>query len=47
PRQIAFYLCKNLTNSTLKDIGDKIGKRDHSTIKHGVDKLHHYFCLPT
>ena len=39
PRHIAFYLCKKFTNSTLKDIGGKIGNRDHSTVKHGVDKI--------
>lgn len=37
-RQIVMYLCRQMTTSTQKQIGDLLG-RDHSTIKHGVDKI--------
>ncbi len=32
PRQIAMYLCKELTNKSLKSIGASFGGRDHSTV---------------
>ena len=35
-RQIAMYLCKNLTDSSLKTIGLHFGGRDHSTVIHAV-----------
>ncbi len=39
PRQIAMYLCKNLTDIPLDTIGALLGGRDHSTIIHGVKKI--------
>ena len=36
PRQIAMYLCKNMTDVPLDSIGALLGGRDHSTIIHGV-----------
>jgi len=39
-RQIIMYLCRNLINVPLKTIGIFLGGKDHSTIKHGVDKIH-------
>ncbi len=39
PRQIAMYLCKNLTDSPLDAIGSLLGGRDHSTIIHGHKKI--------
>ena len=39
PRQIAMYLCKNMTDSTVESIGVLLGKRDHSTVLHGVKKI--------
>ena len=39
PRQIAMYLCRNLTDSPLDYIGGLLGGRDHATIIHGVDKI--------
>lgn len=38
PRQIAMYLARKLTNSSLKGIGIKFGK-DHSTVIHACDKI--------
>ncbi len=39
PRQIAMYLCKNMTNSSLEMIGAILGGSDHSTIIHGIRKI--------
>ncbi len=39
PRQIAMYLSKELTKSSLPDIGDRFGKRDHTTVLHAVQKI--------
>ena len=39
PRQIAMYLCKNMTSTPLDTIGALLGGRDHSTIIHGVNKI--------
>lgn len=39
PRQIAMYLCRNLTQASLPDIGRKIGGRDHTTVLHSVSKI--------
>lgn len=39
PRQIAMYLCKNMTDISLDGIGSLLGGRDHSTIIHGIKKI--------
>lgn len=39
PRQICMYLCKELTNLSTTEIGEKLGKRDHSTVIHGCSKI--------
>ena len=39
PRQICMYLCRVLTGDSQKEIGAKLGKRDHSTIIHGINKI--------
>ena len=39
PRQICMYLCRNLTEFSLEDIGKAIGKRDHTTILYGIQKI--------
>ncbi len=39
PRQIAMYLCKNMTDHPLDSIGQLLGGRDHSTIIHGIKKV--------
>lgn len=39
PRQIAMYLCRKMTDTPLKSIGNLLGKRDHTTIIHGADKI--------
>lgn len=39
PRQIAMYLCRNLTDIPLSKIGSYLGDRDHTTVSHGCDKV--------
>lgn len=39
PRQIAMYLCRTLTDLSLPQIGESIGKRDHTTVLHGYEKI--------
>jgi chromosomal replication initiator protein len=39
PRQIAIYLCRELTKSSYPEIGEKFGGKDHSTIIHSVKKI--------
>ncbi|MFH2056871.1 MAG: chromosomal replication initiator protein DnaA [bacterium] len=38
-RQIAMYLCRTLTPSSLKHIGSKFGNRDHSTVIHACQQV--------
>lgn len=39
PRQIAMYLCKDMTSVPLIKIGSCLGNRDHATIIHGCEKI--------
>ncbi len=39
PRQIAMYLCRQLTTLSTPSIGAAFGGRDHTTILHGCDKV--------
>ena len=39
PRQVAMYLCKQLTQRSLPEIGRKFGGRDHTTVMHAVRKV--------
>ena len=32
PRQVAMYICKQLTNASLSDIGKHFGGKDHATV---------------
>ena len=36
PRQIAMYLCRTMTPTPLQAIGTALGKKDHTTIMHGI-----------
>lgn len=38
-RQIAMYLCRELTDLSLPKIGSRFGGRDHSTVMHSVRKI--------
>jgi chromosomal replication initiator protein len=39
PRQIAIYLARKLTNSSLVSIGEKFGGKDHATVIHSIKKI--------
>lgn len=39
PRQIAMYLCKEITKRSLPEIGRRFGNRDHTTVLHAVRKI--------
>ena len=39
PRQIAMYLCRHMTEVTLKNIGKVLGGRDHTTVMNGITKI--------
>lgn len=38
-RQIVMYLCRDLTATSLSSIARLLGKKDHTTIIHGVNKI--------
>ena len=39
PRQIAMYLCRNVAQMSLPQIGNDFGKRDHTTVMHACTKI--------
>ena len=39
PRQVIMYICREYTDSTYESVAHLLGKKDHSTVIHGVDKI--------
>jgi chromosomal replication initiator protein len=39
PRQIAMYLCREMTNLSFPKIGEAFGNRDHTTALHAAEKI--------
>ena len=39
PRQVAMYLCRELTDASLPAIGREFGGRDHTTVIHATQKI--------
>ena len=39
PRQIAMYMCREMTGMSTTGIGKAFGNRDHTTVMHGCDKV--------
>jgi chromosomal replication initiator protein len=39
PRQVAMFLCRELTDASLPEIGRHFGGRDHSTVHHSCAKI--------
>ncbi len=39
PRQIVMYLCRDMIDISLSNIGKILGKKDHTTVIHGIKKV--------
>ncbi len=39
PRQIALYIARQLTEYSLKELGNEFGGKDHSTVMHSLEKI--------
>ena len=39
PRQIIMYLCREYTDASLEEIGKILGKKDHTTVMSGINKI--------
>lgn len=39
PRQIVMYLCRTMTEESFQNIGNILGKKDHTTVIHGYKKI--------
>lgn len=39
PRQVVMYLCRELCDMSLSNIGKLLGKKDHTTVIHGINKI--------
>ena len=39
PRQLAIYFSRELTNTSLHDIGDAFGRRNHATVVHACKRV--------
>lgn len=39
PRQVVMYLCREMTDISFTNIGKLLGKKDHTTVIHGFNKI--------
>ena len=39
PRQVIMYLCREHTDASLEEIGRMLGKKDHTTVMSGINKI--------
>ena len=39
PRQVVMYLCRELCDMSLSNIGKLLGKKDHTTVILGINKI--------
>lgn len=46
-RQIAVWLCRDMTSASYPDIGQKFGGKDHSTVIHAVKKIEKQMATDT
>jgi chromosomal replication initiator protein len=40
PRQLAMYICREMTDYSTTEIGEAFGGRDHTTVMHSIEKIH-------
>ena len=39
PRQVTMYLCRNILDISLANVGKLLGKKDHTTVIHGIKNI--------
>jgi chromosomal replication initiator protein len=39
PRQVAMFICREITDFSTTEIGESFGGRDHTTVMHSIDKI--------
>ena len=39
PRQLAMFICREMTDFSTTEIGESFGGRDHTTVMHSIDKI--------
>ena len=39
PRQVVMYFCREMTTNSLQSIAKAIGKKDHTTVLHGIKTI--------
>jgi chromosomal replication initiator protein len=39
PRQLAMFICRDITDFSTTEIGEAFGGRDHTTVMHSIDKI--------
>jgi len=45
PRQLAMYVCREMTEYSSTEIGEAFGGRDHSTVIYSLDKIRNRFVI--
>jgi len=43
PRQLAMYICREMTDYSTTEIGEAFGGRDHTTVMHSIEKIQGLF----
>jgi chromosomal replication initiator protein len=43
PRQLAMYICREMTDFSTTEIGEAFGGRDHTTVMHSIEKIQSLF----
>jgi len=43
PRQLAMYICREMTDFSTTEIGEAFGGRDHTTVMYSIEKIQNRF----
>jgi len=43
PRQLAMYICREITDFSTTEIGEAFGGKDHTTVMHSIEKIQNKF----